>query len=151
MNVWLVILLSIVLVAIVLYVLVAVVGVKSSNIIGPPLAIAILIVLFAGLSYYLLWEKSIHVVIEADDRVLQKRAINYNDDVMKSDDVFVFSSSTRGIHAINYKPQVEKFLAADDVESCQEYDSQTTGTGRYKKESGGVSICINKKGVRWFF
>ncbi len=151
MNVWLVILLAVVSVAAVFYFLVAVLGVKSDKLLGPPLAIAISVVLLAGLSYYLLGEKSIYVVIELDDRVLQKRAIAFGDDIVNTDDVFVFSSSTRGISVIDYKQQVKEFLAADEVELCQNYSSQSVGTGRYKKEAGSVTICVTKKGARWHF
>jgi len=151
MNVWAVILLTIVLIGVVFYVLTAVLGVKSDKILGPPLAISIIVVLLAGLSYYLVWEKSIYIVVEANDRILEKRSIAYTDDVLSSDDVFVFSSVTRGISVIDYKQQVKDFLAADEVKLCREYSSETKGTGRYKKEASSLSICVNKKGVRWYF
>lgn len=151
MNVWLVILLAVVSVAAVFYFLVAVLGVKSDKLLGPPLAIAIVVVLLAGLSYYLLGEKSIYVVIETDDRVLQKRAIAFNDDILNTDDVFVFSSVTRGIAVIDYKQQVKEFLAADEVKLCKNYGSESVGSGRYKKEAASVTICVTKKGARWSF
>lgn len=151
MNVWMVVLLSVVSVALVLYFLTAVLGVKSDKLFGPPLIIAIIVVLLAGLSYYLLSEKSIFVVIKADERVLQKRAIKFNDDILHSDDVFVFSAITRGIPVIDYSQQVKDFLAEDELKLCRDYMSQAKGTGRYEKEAGSVSICINKKGVRWNF
>jgi len=146
-----VVLLSVVSVALVLYFLTAVLGVKSDKLFGPPLIIAIIVVLLAGLSYYLLSEKSIFVVIKADERVLQKRAIKFNDDILHSDDVFVFSAITRGIPVIDYSQQVKDFLAEDELKLCRDYMSQAKGTGRYEKEAGSVSICINKKGVRWNF
>jgi len=151
MNVWLVILLAVVSVAVVFYFLVAVLGVKSDKLLGPPLAIAISVVLLAGLSYYLLGEKSIYVVIELDDRVLQKRAVAFREDILDADNVFLFSSITRGISVIDYKPQVKEFLMTDEVELCKNYSSQSLGTGRYKKEAGSVTICVTKKGARWYF
>jgi len=151
MNVWLVILLTVVSIAVVLYFMVAVLGVKSDKLLGPPLAIAISVVLLAGLSYYFLGEKSIYIVIETDDRVLQKRAVAFSEEVINADDVFIFSSSTRGISVIDYKQQVKQFLAADETMLCKKYSSQTLGSGRYKKEAAAVTICVNRKGIRWYF
>lgn len=151
MNVWTVILLVIVIVSITLYFLVAIVGLKTRKIFGTPLAITIIAVLLVGLSYYLVWEKSVYVVITVDENVLQKRAIKFSDDVLNKNDIFIYSSVTRGIPVIDYKQQVKDFLTNDKVMLCRDYKSQATGEGRYRKEAGKVSICINKKGVRWYF
>lgn len=151
MNVWMVILLAIVSVGLVFYVLTAVLGIKSDKLLGPPLMIAVVVMLLTGLSYYLLWEKSINVVITADGRVLHKRAIKFNDDVLHSDDVFVFTAVTRGIPLIDYSQQVKDFLAEDEVKLCRDYMSETIGSGRYKQEASPVAVCVNKKGVRWYF
>lgn len=151
MNVWVVILLAVVSVSLVFYFLTAVLGVKSEKIIGPPLIIAIIVVLLAGLSYYLVWEKSIYVVITSDEQVLQKREIKYKDDIWHKESVFVFSAKARGVPLIDYRQQVKDFLAEGEVKLCRVYSSQATGTGRYKKEAGVVSVCVNKKGLRWYF
>jgi len=151
MNVWLVILLAVVLIGIVFYFLTVVIGVKSEKIFGPPLIVSIIIVLLVGLGYYLVWEKSIYVVIKSDGHVLQKREIKYKDDILQKENVFVFSAVTRGISVIEYAQQVKDFLVKDEVELCRDYSSQSTGTGRYEKEAGIVTVCVNKKGLRWHF
>jgi len=150
MNVWIVILITVILVGLVLYFLTAVLGMKSENIFGPPLIISIVAVLLAGLSYYLVWEKSIYVVIESDDQVLQKREVKYKDDILQKESIFVFSSVTRGISVINYRQLVNDFIASDEVKLCRDFNSQTTGTGRYEKEATTVTVCVNKKGLRWY-
>ena len=151
MNVWVVILLATVSVGIVFYFLTEVLGLKSEKIFGPPLIISIFVVLLAGLSYYLVWEKSIYVVIKSDEQILQKREIKYNDKIWDQEGVFVFSAVTRGIPVINYQLQVKDFLAEDVIKLCRDYSSQVTGTGRYEKEAGVVTVCVNKKGMRWYF
>ena len=151
MNIWIVILLATVSVGLIFYFLTAVLGIQSDKILGPPLMIAIITVLLAGLSYYLVWEKSIYVVISSDESVLYKNAIEFNGDVWQEDEVFRFSSETRGVPVIDYREQIKDFLAADEVKLCRDYKSHAIGSGRYKKEAGSVTVCVNKKGVRWYF
>ncbi|MDH5426267.1 MAG: hypothetical protein OEY29_14860 [Gammaproteobacteria bacterium] len=151
MNVLLVILLSIVFVGLIFYVLKSMPGMDTKNLSGPPLIIAIILVLLTGLSFYLLSEKSIYVVIQTDERVLQKRAIGFTDDILDSKDEFVYSSVTSGIPHINYYQQVKDFLSGDATELCRSYMSQATGSGRYKREARAVSVCLNKEGIRWRF
>jgi len=151
MNVWVVILLVTVSTGLVFYFLKAVLGVKSEKIFGPLLIISVIVVLLAGLGYYLLWEKSIYVVIKSDDHILQKREVKYRDDILQKESVFVFSAVTRGISVINYTQQVKDFLAKAEVALCRDYSSQSTGTGRYEKKAGIVTVCVSKKGLRWYF
>jgi len=151
MNVWIVILLAVVSVSLILYFLVAVLGVKSEEIFGRPLMIAIIVTLLAGLSYYLMWEKSIHVVIKSDEDIFYKSEIGFNNDIWNKEGVFVFSSVTRGIPTIDYSQQVKDFLAKDQVKLCRDYKSETIGAGRYEKKGGSLTICVNKKGMRWYF
>lgn len=146
-----VVLLSLVFLGLVFYFLTEVLSIKSDKLIGPPLLISIVVVLLAGLSYYLVWEKSIYVEIKADDLVIQKRTIEFNDDILSSDGVFVFTAVTIGIPFIDYSQQVKDFLSNNELKLCRNYMSQTIGTGRYKKEARPVTICINKKGARWNF
>ena len=151
MNIWSVILLAVVSVSLVFYVLTAVLGVKSEKIFGPPLMIAIVTVLLAGFGYYLLGEKSIYVVITSDEQVLHKSSVKFNDEVWHKEGAFLFSAVTMGIPVINYSQQVKDLLAGDEVKLCRDYSSQTIGTGRYKKEAGIIAVCVNKKGLRWYF
>ena len=151
MNVWIVILLVVVSVGLIFYFLTAVLGVKSEKLFGLPLIIAIAVVLLVGLSYYLLGEKSIYVVINYDEDTLQKRAVKFNDDIWHEKDVFVFSSVTRGIPIIDYRQQVKEFLTKDEDKLCRDYKSKIIGSGRYETKGGPVSICVNKKGARWYF
>lgn len=150
MNIWTVILLLAVSFAVVLYVLIEVIGVKTNKILGPPLAVAIIVVLLAGLSYYLLGEKSINVVITSDEDVLYKAAIKFDDDVWEKEGAFLFSSKTRGIPVIDYRQQVKDYLAGNEVKLCNDYSSQAIGTGRYSQAVGVVTVCVNKKGIRWY-
>ena len=151
MNIWLVILVTIVSVSLVLYLLVVVLGVKSDKLFGPPLMTAIIVVLLAGLSYYLLWDKSIYVVIKSGESVLHKSSIAFNDEVWQKDDVFMFRSKTRGIDGIDFRQQIREFLAGDELELCRDYTSKATGSGRYKSTEAIITICVNKKGLRWYF
>lgn len=149
MNVWTVILLTIVSVGLVFYFLTAVLGVKSSKLFGLPLILVIITVLLGGLSYYFLWEKSIYVVIKSGKSVLYKNTIKFNGDGWKEDEEFSFSAKNRGVPVINYRQQIKDFLVSGEVKLCRDYKSHAIGSGRYKKEAGSVSVCVNKKGARW--
>ena len=151
MNVWTVILLSIVSIGLIIYFLVAVMNVKTETIFGPPLIIAIVVVVLAGLNYYLLWEKSVYIVIKTGESVLHKGEIEFNDDIWNKDEIFRFSAETRGIPVIDYRQQLKDFLAADEIKLCRDYSSETTGSGRYESKAHPVTVCVNKKGVRWYF
>lgn len=151
MNIWTVILLTLVSVGLVFYFLVAVVGVKTGKLFGPPLMISISVVLVAGLSYYLVSEKSIYVVIKSGESILRKSSIEFNDEMWQNDELFMFSSVTRGVPVIDYTQLVKDFLASDEARLCRDYQSDDRGSGRYKKEAGTVTVCVNKKGIRWYF
>lgn len=149
MNVWTVILLTIVSVGLILYFLTAVLGIKSNKLLGLPLILTVISILLGGLSYNFLWEKSIYVVIKSGDSVLYINTIKFNDDSWKKDEEFIFSAKTRGIPIIDYRQQIKDFLVSGDVKLCRDYTSHAIGFGRYKKEAGFVSVCVSKKGVRW--
>jgi len=151
MNVWMVILLTIVITAVVIYFLTAVLAVRMDKIFGTPLMLAIITILLAGVSYYFVWEKSIYVVIKADESAFYKSAIPVSDDMWKKEELFRYSSETRGVGLIDFSQQVKELLSADKVKLCRDYISNATGTGRYKSEAGVVVVCVNKKGLRWHF
>lgn len=151
MNVWTVVLLTIVSVGLILYFLVVVVGVGSDKLFGLPLIVAVIIVIFVGFSYYLLCQKLIYVVIKSDENVLYKNTIKSSDKIWHKDEEFRFSSKTRGIPVIDYRQQVKDFLASEEDKLCRDYKSHTIGSGRYTKEGGLVTVCVDKKGLRWYF
>lgn len=151
MSIWTVIFLAIVSISLVLYFLIVVLGFKPDKVFGPSLSIAIIVMLLAGLGYYLVWEKSINVVIKSAESVLYKSSIEVNDTMWQQDELFVFSSETSGIFALDYRQQVKELLAADEEKICRDYPSQTIGSGRYQQGGEAISVCVNKKGVGWKF
>jgi len=150
MNIWAVILFIVVSVSLLLYLMVAVFGVRVEKVFGRPFKIAIIVILFAGFSYYLFWEKSIHVEIKSGETSFHKSVIAFNEGMWEKEELFRFSSVTRGIHLIDYRQQIKDFLSGDEDKLCRNYSSQAIGTGRYKSDISIIVVCVNKKGFRWY-
>lgn len=150
MNFWLLFLLILV-ISLALNYFIVKLGYNTRKLVGTPFIWVVLAVLLGGLVYYLVWEKSVYVEIKVDDQVLYKSKVKYESKHWNDDRTFRYSSVTRGIDEIDYRALVNELLAEDTITLCQEYQSQAKGTGRYKHEAGAVTVCVNKKGVRWFF